>query len=191
MARSVYAGAGSDTINGTGESDHVYAGSGNDTVKGNDGDDTIYGGSGSDTINGNNGCDTIIGGYGADKLTGGNGDDRFVFLSAADSNAARFDVVSDFRSGSDKIDLTALGALSFLTLTSTSTFVPPHTVAWLYDSAANETIVYVNATDHTLNIGNSSLVEIHLQGIAEHCADRYCSAAHHSTHRGRQQIGQS
>ena len=162
----IYAGAGSDTINGTGESDLVYAGSGNDTVKGNDGDDKIYGGSGSDTINGNNGCDTIIGGYGADKLTGGNGDDRFVFLSAANSNAARFDVVSDFRSGSDKIDLSALGALSFQTLTSTSTFVPPHTVAWLYDSAANETIVYVNATDHTLTMDDSSLVEIHLQGIA-------------------------
>ena len=146
----IYAGAGNDTINGTGKSDLIYAGSGNDTVKGNDGDDTIYGGSGSDTINGNNGCDTIIGGYGADKLTGSNGDDRFVYLSAADSNAARFDVISDFRSGSDRIDLTALGALAFLALTSTSTSVPAHTVAWLYDSTTNETIVYVNPTDHTL-----------------------------------------
>ena len=44
--------------------------------------------------------------------------------------------------------------------------MPPHTVAWLYDSAANETIVYVNSTDHTLSIGDSGLVEIHLQGIA-------------------------
>ncbi len=164
--QKVFAGAGGDTVNGTGKSDLIYAGSGNDTVKGNDGDDTIYGGSGSDTINGNNGCDTIIGGYGADYLTGSNGDDRFVFLSVADSNAARYDVVSDFRSGSDRIDLSALGALSFLTLTSTSTFVPPHTVAWLYDSAANETIAYVNPTDQPLTIGDSGLVEIHLQGIA-------------------------
>ena len=90
-------------------------------------------------------------------LTGGNGDDRFVYLSAANSNAARFDVISDFKSGSDRIDLSALGALSFQALTSTSTSVPAHTVAWLYDSAANETIVYVNATDHTLRIGNSGL----------------------------------
>ena len=163
--QKVFAGAGSDTVNGTGKSDLIYAGSGNDTVKGNDGDDTIYGGSGSDTINGNNGCDTIIGGYGADKLTGGNGDDRFVFLSTSDSNAARYDVVSDFRSGSDRIDLSALGALSFLTLTSSSSFVPPHTVAWLYDSAANQTIAYVNPTHQPLTIGDSGLVEIHLQGI--------------------------
>jgi VCBS repeat-containing protein len=162
----IFTGAGNDTINGTGKGDLVYAGSGNDTVKGNDWDDTIYGGSGSDTINGNNGCDTIIGGYGADKLTGSNGDDRFVYLSASDSNATRFDVVSDFRSGSDRIDLTALGTLSFLDLTSTNTFVPPHTVAWLYDSATNETIVYVNSTGHTLDIGDPALVEIHLQGIA-------------------------
>jgi VCBS repeat-containing protein len=164
--QTIFAGAGSDTVNGTGKGDLIYAGSGNDTVKGNDGDDTIYGGSGSDTINGNNGCDTIIGGYGADKLTGGNGDDRFVFLSTADSNAARFDVVTDFRSGSDRIDLSALGALSFLALNSTSSFVPPHTVAWLHHGAANETIVYVNPTGHTLTIGDSGLMEIHLQGIA-------------------------
>jgi VCBS repeat-containing protein len=161
----IYGGAGNDTINGTGKSDLIYAGSGNDTVKGNDGDDKIYGGSGSDTINGNNGCDTIVGGYGADKLTGGNGDDRFVYLSAADSNAARHDVISDFRPGSDRIDLTALGALAFLALTSASTSVPAHTIAWLYDSATNQTILYVNPTDHILDIGDSALVEIHLEGM--------------------------
>jgi VCBS repeat-containing protein len=164
-AQIIYGGAGNDTINGTGKCDLIYAGSGDDTVKGNDGDDRIYGGSGSDTINGNNGCDTIIGGYGADKLTGGNGDDRFVYLSAADSNAARHDVISDFRSGSDRIDLAALGALAFLALTSASTSVPAHTIAWFYDSTTNQTILYVNPTDHILDIGNSALLEIHLEGF--------------------------
>mgnify|MGYP003693816931 CR=1 FL=1 len=116
---------------GTGKDDTIYAGSGNDTVKGNGGDDTIYGGSGSDTINGNNDNDTIVGGFGADNLTGGNGNDRFVYLSVADSNATRFDTITDFQSRSDTIDLTALGALTFLALTSTSTTVPPHTIAWI------------------------------------------------------------
>src|SRR5882724_270517 len=161
----IYGGAGDDTINGTGKGDIIYAGSGNDTVKGNDGDDTIYGGSGSDTINANNGNDTIVGGFGADHLTGSNGDDRFVYLSVADSNAAQFDTISDFKSGSDRIDLAALGALAILALTSTSTSVPAHTIAWLYDSATNQTIVYVNPTDQTLSIGDSGLLEIHLQGI--------------------------
>ncbi|MBR1276392.1 VCBS domain-containing protein [Bradyrhizobium sp. AUGA SZCCT0283] len=173
----IYGGAGDDTLNGTGQGDNIYGGSGNDTIKGNDGDDTIYGGSGSDTINANNGNDTIIGGFGANKLTGSNGDDRFVYLSVADSNAAQFDVISDFRSGSDRIDLAALGALAFLALTSTSTSVPAHTIAWIYDSAANETIVYVNPTDQTLSIGASGLLEIHLQGIVSVDASDFVYAA--------------
>jgi len=167
-----HGGAGCDTHNGIGVNDIMYGGSGNDTIKGNGGDDTIHGGSGSNTINGNDGADTVIGKLGADQLTGSNGDDRFVYLSVADSNAARFDTITDLASGSDKINLTALGALAFLALTSTSTSVPAHTIAWLYDSAANETIVYVNPTDQTLSIGNSSLLEIHLQGIATiHASD--------------------
>ena len=170
--RIIYTGAGDDTIDATGKCDLIYAGSGNDRVKGNDGDDTIYGGSGRDVISGGHGCDVIVGGYGADKLAGGEGNDRFVFLSAADSNAARFDVVSDFRSGYDRIDLAALGALAFLALTSSSTSVPAHTIAWFYDSTANKTIVYVNSTDHTLSIGDSALVEIHLEGfVALQAAD--------------------
>jgi len=148
---------GHDSVAGRGDAGQINCGGA--------ADDTIYGGAGNDTINGNNGNDTIIGGFGADNLTGGNGD-RFVSLSVAGSHAGQFDTISDFASGSDKIDLAALGALAFLALTATSTSVPAHTIAWLYDSAANETIVYVNPTDQTLSIGNSGLLEIHLQGIA-------------------------
>jgi VCBS repeat-containing protein len=162
----VYAGAGNDIVNGTGKDDTLYSGSGNDTIKGNEGNDTIYGGSGNDTVNGNNGCDTITGGFGADQLTGSNGNDAFVYLSVADSNATQFDTITDFASGSDKINLAALGALAFQQLTSSSTSVPPHTIAWIHNGAGNETIVYVNPTGETLNIGDSSLLEIHLQGIA-------------------------
>ena len=89
-------------------------------------------------------------------------------MSVADSRPAGFDTISDSRSGSDRIGLSALGALGFgiLALTPTSTSVPAHTIAWLYDSTDNETIVYVNPTDHTLRIGASGLQEIHVQGFA-------------------------
>ena len=168
ISQIVYGGAGNDTLNGTGVDDTIFGGSGNDTIKGNNGADVIYGGSGQDTLDGSNENDTIIGGFGADKLTGGNGDDVFVYLSVLDSSAGRFDTINDFKSGIDRIDLTALGALGFviLALSSTSTSVPPHTIAWIYDSSVNETVVYVNPTDRTLQIGDSSLLEVHLQGVA-------------------------
>ena len=86
-------------------------------------------------------------------------------MSVADSNATRFDTISDFQSKSDRIDVTALGALTFMALSSTSTTVPPHTIGWIYDSTTNQTIVYVNPTDQTLSIGSPGLLEIHLQGV--------------------------
>jgi hypothetical protein len=116
-----------------------------------------------DTLN-----DIILNGFGAVLLTGGNGNGTFGNSSAADSNAARFDNITDFASGSDKIDLTSFGALAFviLALAPTSTSVPAHTIAWLFHSATNETIVYVNPTDQTLRIGDAGLVEIHLPGVS-------------------------
>jgi hypothetical protein len=44
--------------------------------------------------------------------------------------------------------------------------VPAHTIAWLYDSKANQTIVYVNPTDQAESIGDSCLLEIHLPRVA-------------------------
>ncbi|WP_271614724.1 DUF5801 repeats-in-toxin domain-containing protein [Bradyrhizobium sp. CCBAU 51627] len=168
MGQIISAGAGNDTVNGTGQADILQGGSDNDAIKGNDGDVTTHGGSGSDAVVGTKGNDTIIGGSVADQLTGGTGNDRFAHLSATDSKAGQFGTVTDFNPGSDRIELTALGALGFvlLALNSASTSVPAHTIAWLHDSAANETIVYVNPTDQSLRIGSSGLLEFHLQGIA-------------------------
>ncbi len=110
--------------------------------------------------------DMILSGFGAVLLTGGNGNDTFINSSAADSNTAQFDTITDFVSGSDKIDLTALGSLAsvILALTPGSTSVPAHTIA--YVSQANQTVVYVNPTDQALSIGGSGLHEIHLPGVA-------------------------
>jgi hypothetical protein len=103
---------------------------------------------------------------GGARLTGSSGDDVFVYLAAAVSNSIQFDTITDFKSGADKINLAAFGALAFLHLEPTSTTVPAHTLAWIYDSASNETIVYVNPTDGALDIGDSALLEVHLQGVA-------------------------
>jgi Ca2+-binding RTX toxin-like protein len=160
----VYGGAGNDTINGTGESDIIFAGSGNDTVKGNNDSDTIYGGSGNDTINGNNGNDVIIGGFGADALTGGAGNDTFKFLSAADSQpgTGHFDTITDFTHGSDHLDFTAIAGATQVQANAVAAagLVDAHSISWFVDSANNQTIVYVNAT----NTANTVSMEVHLAG---------------------------
>jgi VCBS repeat-containing protein len=158
----IHDGARDDARHGDGPVNVIGRSSGGDTVEGNRGDDTLHGGSGSDTISGN-GATAV--GHGADRLTSGHGDGSFVYLSAADSHSRRFDTI-DFTSGSDRINLAAFGALAFLHLTSASQPVPPHTLAWIYNSVSNETIVYLNPTDHSLDIGDAGLLEIHLQGIA-------------------------
>ncbi|WJR76000.1 VCBS domain-containing protein [Bradyrhizobium sp. NP1] len=102
----------------------------------------------------------------------------------ADSNAAQFKTITDFVSGSEKIDLTALGALdsAVLALTPTGASVPAHTIAWRADSGANETIVYVNPTDQALSIGSSGLLEIHVQGITTlHASDFVLAPAMETT----------
>jgi len=108
-------GNGSDTLNGGGGNDKLDGGDGNDTLLGEGGNDTLTGGNGNDNLNGGDGNDTLDGGkgddilnggLGADVLTGGLGADVFVF-DALDSATDR---ITDFKSGVDKIDLSAIDA---------------------------------------------------------------------------------
>lgn len=81
------------------------------------GNDTIIGNSASNRLNGGAGNDVIAGGAGIDYVTGGTGADTFI----ADINGATYvakrgslslDVITDFVSGTDKIDLRGIDALA-------------------------------------------------------------------------------
>ena len=88
--------------------ENAIGGSGNDLLIGNDAANVLKGGAGNDII---------YGGGGADVLWGGPGSDTFVFGAVSDSTPKAADIIKDFQSGFDKIDLTAitkLGGLNFV-----------------------------------------------------------------------------
>ena len=70
---------------------------------------TLRGSIGADTLVGDDGADTLEGRGGADILTGGNRQDTFVFTSGDTGiTEATADTITDFVSGNDLLDLTAI-----------------------------------------------------------------------------------
>jgi Ca2+-binding RTX toxin-like protein len=104
-----------DTLDGRQLNDTLSGLAGNDLLIGGSGHDTMLGGAGNDTMRGGGGNDLMTGGAGADTMTGGTGNDRFIYGAMEDFGAvadplAVHDVVTDFRSGQDKLDLSAIDA---------------------------------------------------------------------------------
>ena len=101
-----------DTLTGDDAANRLNGGSGKDTLTGNAGNDVLTGGAGNDVLVGGAGNDTLIGGAGKDVLTGGTGKDVFKLNSRTESGLSNTqrDVITDFVSGQDKIDLSAIDA---------------------------------------------------------------------------------
>ena len=71
---------------------------------------TLLGTAAADTLTGDAGADTITGRGGADTLTGGSRSDKFVFESGDTGiTEATADTITDFATGTDKIDIDAPG----------------------------------------------------------------------------------
>lgn len=96
----------------------VIGSSFNDALYGDGGDNILNGGAGDDRIVAGAGNDIIIGGAGRDAMTGGAGADTFVFRPGdiiRTAGAVYDDKIDDFNSAAgDKIDLSALGDLTFI-----------------------------------------------------------------------------
>jgi len=131
-------GAGNDTyIVGTGDTVTEAASAGTDTVQsaiawtlganlenlilmgttaingtGNTANNVMIGNDQANTLSSLDGIDTLTGGLGKDTLTGGTGSDVFDFNLTTESQAGtNKDVITDFVSGSDKIDLAGIDAI--------------------------------------------------------------------------------
>ncbi|MBD0337217.1 MAG: ExeM/NucH family extracellular endonuclease, partial [Cyanobacteria bacterium Co-bin13] len=90
-----FGGNGKDTLVGTDGADYLDGGNGADVLIGGAGDDVLIGG---------NGADQLIGGLGSDRMTGGNGPDCFILNSLNESLLSGFDIITDFKIGTDALD---------------------------------------------------------------------------------------
>lgn len=102
-------------FNGSAEIDGKFVmlgGAAGDLLQGGALIDTLKGGDGGDSLKGNGGNDKLEGGMGKDLLFGGIGNDTFVFKSVDEiGSGAGGDVIKDWNAG-DKIDLSAIDALT-------------------------------------------------------------------------------
>ena len=133
------------------------------------GADALTGSGFVDTLNGGAGNDTLTGGVGADSLTGGAGADTFVFgantsTTAYSSNAANIDTITDFVSGTDKLQISTVNAGTtfignFANYNSGLNAMTTDNQAFFVTSENN---AYVVATRNTTNIND---VVIKLAGV--------------------------
>lgn len=100
-ADSIYGGPGRDFVYGYGAGDFLSGDGGSDFVFGMFGNDTLSGGTGNDTLNG---------GAGKDKLSGGSGGDTFDFDFLSESRNAAADLIRDFDTRFDYIDVSTIDA---------------------------------------------------------------------------------
>lgn len=117
---ALYGGEDRDVLRGGAKGDQLMgdfgqqgtAGSSGDRLYGENGNDSLYGDGGNDLLFGGEGRDELSGGRGSDTLHGGSGADVFVFAWADKYSR---DVILDFESGKDRIDLSD-GLLGLVTI---------------------------------------------------------------------------
>lgn len=83
----------------------------------------LVGNSGKNSLSGGDGDDTLVGGTGQDNLTGGAGRDSFKFALSTESAVKTPDTITDFISGTDKVDLSGIDANSSLASDQAFTFI--------------------------------------------------------------------
>ena len=156
--------AGTNTLKGSSTvASTITGGSGNDTITGGSGGDTIVVGAGA-TAN------TVTGAAGADKidLTGSTGVNTLIFGVASTSvsaTGANVDTITNFKSGVDKIQLTAgvnsasattvsAGGLAGINLANNSTLATMGAVITNATSVATIADVYTALADDLNNVGS-------------------------------------
>ena len=124
----------------------------------------IYGLAGNDTLNatGMTGKLWFDGGAGADIMTGGSGPNAYLYGAASDSTASAMDVIANFTTNKDFIDLTGIGSTP---LTFAGQVIGNKLAAGMigFQTAGGNTYVYVN-TSGTAESLTATNMKIDLKG---------------------------
>ena len=104
-----------ENVIGGGYADNLRGDENDNTLNGGGVSDRLYGRAGDDRLQGGTGADALYGGLGADVMTGGSDEgrrDRYIYFSASESEAGvgNRDVITDFVSSEDRIEITRLDA---------------------------------------------------------------------------------
>ncbi|MFN3208160.1 MAG: calcium-binding protein [Roseovarius sp.] len=116
---NVIAGRSADMLRGDNAANVLWGGYGADRIYGRRGADTLDGGMGRDVLYGNSGADVMTGGEGLTER------DRFVYFSEMDSGvgAGNRDVITDFQTGIDRIEIGRLDANTTMPLQQDFDFI--------------------------------------------------------------------
>lgn len=138
-------GSGSTTITALAGADSITTGSGTDSVVAGDGNDTVVAGAG---------ADTVTGGAGADSLTGGLAADTFIYSAVSDSYSASYDSITDWTTGTDKLQVT----LNYSALTSAATVNAVATGAGVAGTTAVQDTLSGSRGEWVYDTTNSALI---------------------------------
>ncbi len=105
--------------------------------------ENAIGGNGNDHITGNGADNVLTGGAGADNLTGNGGFNTFKYHAVSDSTRNNADLLMDFTTGKDKIDLSKLSENAHVTLNHVNQ----------YSGQAGDTILMYNPTANRYFLG--------------------------------------
>lgn len=107
----LWGGAGDDQIEGGNGHDRIYGGRGDNYLRGDAGSDRLVGDDGDDILSAGTGADVLYSGRGLDRMAGGPDADTFVFRTRPEAGiGATRDVIADFETGLDRIDLRVIDA---------------------------------------------------------------------------------